>query len=156
MGWRFNHILPTWLFSKFPLIFQISFPFEIYFKITSIDKIYDIDSYFFYVETELIFVHISAETALIFFIVSYLMPCFGFRGKTVLITHRRFGCCWAELYRAKNIAHFQLLILSCQRGSWENSSWEGTKIRIVGLNWSKVYSKRVFHAIWMHSTSLVL
>ena len=60
---------------------------------------------------------VSADTELIFFIVSGMMLRFGFRRKTMLIKHQCFRCCWAVLYRAKDISVLQLLILSSQRGA---------------------------------------
>jgi len=39
------------------------------------------------------FVSIGPE--LIFYIVTGMMPCFGFRKKTTLIIHQCFSCCWA-------------------------------------------------------------
>lgn len=47
---------------------------------------------------------------------SGMMLCFYFRRKTTLVTHQCVSCCWAMLYRAKDISVFQVLVLSCQWG----------------------------------------
>ena len=62
----------------------------------------------------------SGGTKLIFLILSGMMLCFGFRRETSVV-YQSFGCCWAVLYRAKDVTVSQILLLSCQQGGWEGT-----------------------------------
>ena len=77
----------------------------------------------------------------IFYIVSGMMLCFGFRRKTMLITHQYFSCCLVMLYRARDISVFQLPALPChQREMGDHNELRGDRTRTADLNWPKGYS----------------
>lgn len=70
----------------------------------------------------------SVGTELIFCIVcGFRRKCFGSGRKATLITHRCFSCCWAVLYRVKDVSVSQTLALLCQWGLRGTSCWEGTE-----------------------------
>ena len=89
---------------------------------------------------------VSADTELIFFMVSGMMLYFGLRRKTMLIKHQWFSYCWEVLYIAKAISVSQLLILPGQqgvRGAQGVGRWQNQD------SWHKL-AKGTFHTIWHH------
>jgi len=68
------------------------------------------------------------------------MLCFGFRTKTMLITHQWFSCCWTVLYRAKDVYFFSFLYSPASEGRGDPKEMWGDRIRTSDLNWTKGYS----------------
>lgn len=90
---------------------------------------------------------VSAETVNFPFIVSVMMLCFGLRRKTVLVIHHYFSCCWAVLYKAKDILVSQLSIFSCQQRGWRGQgSGKGQK-----LGSCPKLTMGIFHLVWHHA-----
>jgi len=77
--------------------------------------------FFTYAEAALV----SAGAESIFFIMSGM--CFGFRRKTMLITHGCFSYCWAVLCKAKTFQFFSFLCCSASEGVVGRRSWVGTE-----------------------------
>ena len=88
---------------------------------------------------------VSAGTELIFFTVSGMILSFGSGTKTILITHQHFSCCWAVLYRAKDI--LASVTVPSKLGWGVQSCWEGTEPGQLAQNWPKGYSI-LYDIIW--------
>lgn len=69
------------------------------------------------------------------------MLCFGFKRKTLLITHSCFSFCWAVLHRAKDTSVSQLLALSCQWVAAGHKEVGECRTRTPQLNWTNEYSR---------------
>lgn len=77
---------------------------------------------------------VSSGTRWIFFLLSGMILCFGFRWKEMLITHLCFSCCWAVICRAKDFSVFQILW-----GEYQKDLRGDRRARTADLNWPKVF-----------------
>ena len=66
--------------------------------------------------------------------------CFGFRRKTLLITHQCFSCHWAVLHRAEDISVSPSLFCPTSKGAWGHTELGRDRTRTGDLNCPKGHS----------------